>query len=45
MGRDEPGNCKGGRICGIIASALIVLGVVAFVLIAVVGVATSSNSG
>lgn len=45
MGRDEPGSCKGGRICGIIATALIVLGVVGFVLIAVIGVANSSNSG
>ena len=44
-GWPEPSENRGGRICGIIATALIVLGVVAFVLIAVFRVATSSNSG
>lgn len=38
------GQIQGGRVCGIIASALLLLGVAFFVFILVVGLASSSNT-
>jgi hypothetical protein len=44
MSRPEPGNNKAGRICGIIGTVIIGLGV-AFFLLAIIGAFATSGSG
>jgi len=40
----EPGTNKAGRICGMIGSVLILLGIVVFVLLMVVGIIGSTSN-
>jgi hypothetical protein len=44
MGRDEPSNSKGGRICGIIATCLMALGVVILVVLVILAAVGSRTS-
>jgi hypothetical protein len=43
-GYPEPGQAKAGRICGIVATAMLVLGVVAIVLLFTLGAARTTTS-
>ena len=42
-GYDEPGNSKAGRICGMVSSGLLILGVVFLIFAVIVGAASSTR--